>query len=421
MARKTTLTEEMYNLVKEERFTKVLCGLNPCTSTTIEQCKSKYLTFVQDQWFDTSKTLTQAGDIKGNSVYDIFGHMYKMPGSDVKWDAIDWMCDNHRELAANFSIQFRQQDLDITTWMQRVEKDFSPVDKFALYCIGGMYNKHIIVLTSQEPWSTLSRQFQMSLQEVYAKCDVRLVFLGPGKYAQIWPDRETITPLTSPDETHKANKVEKKSKNTKASTKWTTRKKKTTCRTTGVRPTKRKQSTSTVQLDSSLQAARDRKYGLNTSRPVRDTRRSIDYTKLNDGLQPVEDTPTPKRRKRSILPKRDGPSLERIAAAGKPTSANESNLHSPPPVSRTTERPLIATPVNVNLRLTGGTGILNVTPISASQVHDGSPRPIGVGNIPSRGPKGNKCYANKYRLCTNRSNGYSSKFNYQETRYIRQW
>ena len=352
MAHKTTLTEEMFNLVKEERFTKVLCSISPWIATTLEQCKSKYSSYLENQWIDTSKTLTPLGDIKGNSVYDIFGRMYKMPGSDVKWDVIDWMCDNWRELAANFSIPFRQQDLNITSWMQRVEKDLSPVDEFVLYCIGRMSNKHIIVLTSQEPWSTLSRQFQMSGQEVYAKSDISLIFLGPGKYAKIRSNRESLTPLTSPVESVKPRKSTKSAATPKPSTKGRSRKKKTTCRTTGVRPSRAKKSSVTVHLDSSLQSARDHKYGLHTSRPVRDTRHSIDYAKLNDGLQEEEDSPTPKRHKQTVLPRREGPSAERMAAAGKPVTTPESNLQSPPPVSRITEKPLTATPVTVGSRLT---------------------------------------------------------------------
>ena len=227
MACKTTLTEEMFDLLKKEHFTKVLCGINPRIATTTEQCKSKYSSYLEGQWIDTSKMLTPLGDIKGNSVYDIFGRMYKMPGSDVKWDVIDWMCDNRRELAANFSIPFRQQDLNITTWMQRVEKDLSPVDEFVLYCIGQMYNKHIMVLTSQEPWSTMSRQFQMSTQDVYAKSDVRLIFMGPYKYAEIRPNCERLTPPTSPSESVKTKEKPKEAAASKPNTKGRSRKKKT--------------------------------------------------------------------------------------------------------------------------------------------------------------------------------------------------
>ena len=69
--------------------------------------------------------------------------------------------------------------------MQQVEKDHSPVDEFTLYCLGCMHNTHLIVLTMQEPWSSLSCQFQMTVPEVYAKCHMRLIYLGPGKSAEI--------------------------------------------------------------------------------------------------------------------------------------------------------------------------------------------------------------------------------------------
>ena len=363
--------------MKEERFTKVVCGLLSRSATTIEQCKVKYAALMEEQWVDTSKTLTPEGDIKGNSVYDIFGRMYKMPGSDVKWDVIDWMCDNRRELAANFSIPFKQQDLSITSWMQRVEKDKSIVDEFVLYCLGRMYNKHVVVLTNYEPWSTLSRQFQLTLPDVYEKSHVRLIYLGPRKYAEIRPNHETATPLVSPDELSKPPSPKtKKGKSTEKSTKR--KRTKTTCRISAVKHPKRDTTMTHAQirLGSSLQAARDQKFGLNTSRPVRENRRIINDAKLNDGVQDEEDPPTPKRRKRGNLPSRSGPSEDRIAASVRHPQSTVTPLHSPPPVSRITERPLTATHIAVNSRLTGVTKVLSVTPLSATG------RQIGVTVTP---------------------------------------
>ena len=377
MARKTSLTEEIYDLMKEERFTKVVCGLLSRSATTIEQCKVKYAALMEEQWVDTSKTLTPEGDIKGDSVYDIFGRMYKMPGSDVKWDVIDWMCDNRRELAANFSIPFKQQDLSITSWMQRVEKDKSIVDEFVLYCLGRMYNKHVVVLTHYEPWSTLSRQFQLALPDVYEKSHVRLIYLGPGKYAEIRPNRETATPLVSPDDLSKPPSPKtKKGKRTEKNTKR--KRTKTTCRTSAVKRPKRDTTLThaPIRLGSSLQAARDQKFRLNTGRPVRETRRSINYAKLNDGVQDEEDPPTPKRRKRGNLPSRSGPSEDRIAASVRHPQSTVTPLHSPPPVFRVTERPLTATHITVNSRLTGVTKVLSVAPLSATG------RQIGVTVTP---------------------------------------
>ena len=120
----------------------------------------------------------------------------------------------------------------------------------------------------------------MTIPEVYAKSHVRLIYLGPGKYAEIRPNHETATPLVSPDQlTRPPSPKPKKGRGRGRGSKRA--KPKSTCRTTGSK--RPKISRNQVHLDSSLQAARDRKYGLHTSRPVRETRRSIDYAKLNDG------------------------------------------------------------------------------------------------------------------------------------------
>ena len=153
---------------------------------------------------------------------------------------------------------------------------------------------------------------------------------------------------------------------------------KTTCRTSAVKRPKRDTTMTHAQtrLGSSLQAARDQKFGLNTSRPVRENRRIINYAKLNDGVQDEEDPPTPKRRRRGNLPSRSGPSEDRIAASVRHPQSTVTPLHSPPPVSRVTERPLTTTHTTVNSRLTGVTKVLSVTPLSATG------RQIGVTVTP---------------------------------------
>ena len=65
-----------------------------------------------------------------------------------------------------------------------------------------------------------------------------------------------------------------------------------------------------------LQSIRDQTYNLSTSRPVPETRKRIDYLKLNDGLDSPgkRDLPSPKCAKRSPIPARSGPSKDRRLA-----------------------------------------------------------------------------------------------------------
>ena len=67
---------------------------------------------------------------------------------------------------------------------------------------------------------------------------------------------------------------------------------------------------------------------------------------------------------------------DRIDASARHPQSTVTPLHSPPSVSRVTEKPLTATPVMVNSRLTGVTKVLSVTPLSATG------RQIGVTVTP---------------------------------------
>ena len=78
-------------------------------------------------------------------------------------------------------------------------------------------------------------------------------------------------------------------------------------------------SSSSVKKPHTLQESRDLKYGLQTSCPVRENRRKIDYCKLNDGIEDSgARSPSLKRRRKSPLPARDGPSSTRISAQNSP-------------------------------------------------------------------------------------------------------
>ena len=90
---------------------------------------------------------------------------------------------------------------------------------------------------------------------------------------------------------------------------------KTSCRSSE-RVRERNKNRKPSPTGQTLQSVRDQTYNLKTSRPIRESRKRIDYFKLNDGLDSTEkpDLPSPKRAKRSPIPARSGPSTDRMSA-----------------------------------------------------------------------------------------------------------
>ena len=182
---KQSMASELLDVIKKEAFTKIVCGLDNRQGTTVEAVKKKYTSLMANHWVDTSVLLNSDGSPKASGIYEIFSRIANKNGYEVKEEVLDGMCDKLRELAANMSIAFGQKKLNVIAWMSKVEKDDYPADEFVIYSLCRLYDVHCILMMKHEPWSTISRQFSMAVEDVWAKSDLRLVMLEPGCYGEI--------------------------------------------------------------------------------------------------------------------------------------------------------------------------------------------------------------------------------------------
>ena len=65
-----------------------------------------------------------------------------------------------------------------------------------------MYKRHVIIHTSRFPWSTLSRQCKMSIEEIMACSKIKLLLLGNSKFAEIRNIHTPTLPGTWPCPMH---------------------------------------------------------------------------------------------------------------------------------------------------------------------------------------------------------------------------
>ena len=387
---KQSLASELLDVIKKESFTKIVCGLDNRRGTTVEAVKKKYSSLMVNHWVDTSVLLNNDGSPKASGIYEIFGRIANKSGYEVKEEVLDWMCDKRRELAANMSIAFGQKNLNIIAWMSEVEKDNYPADEFVIYSLCRLYDVHCILLTKYEPWSTISRQFSMAVEDVWAKSDLRLVMLEPGCYGEIKNIRQP--PSAPPPSTKSATSQCTPTKRGRGRPKAA----KTTNRSNAPKPQTGKVASrsrsNSGEKPRTLQESRDLKYGLQTSRPVRENRRKIDYCKLNDGIEDrAARSPTPKKRRKSPLPARSGPSSTRISAQNSPPpihSPKRDNSHKQDnsPSKLLGAQTLMGVTADENTeKLTGGTF---VTPKNAEHPDDCDQRgtDLSIGNNSTEAP-----------------------------------
>ena len=301
--KRISIAEELLNAVTPEPFTKVLCLLHDTRAVSPDDFKRKRPELMKHHWLDSTVLLSpNKSKPTCTGLFEIFGKLCSVNAVDMKEQLIDWICDNRVDLANCMSIALNQSNQSLTEWLQKLtmNDDFVP-DELTLYCLARFTGHHALVYTNDFCWSTLLNQFRLSEDALYERSKVKLVYVGHHMFNEL---KDIRLPKPSPPEPALTTKsVAKKQKPNKRSKKVTSR---------GDKP-KPKRTKKSAELVGSMTPA--------PLRPTRRNRKSIDYFKLNDGLdESVVESPKQKKHKPYSPPPRAGPSTTQQAARKRKSS-----------------------------------------------------------------------------------------------------
>ena len=94
------------------------------------------------------------------------------------------MCDNRTDLANCMAIALNQSKKTFAEWLQCITLKDVP-DELTIYCLSHFLNIHTLVYTLDFCWSTLMNQFKYNDDELYAKSDIKLVFISHHMFAEV--------------------------------------------------------------------------------------------------------------------------------------------------------------------------------------------------------------------------------------------
>ena len=136
-------------------------------------------------WIDTQKCITKSGKPIASGVFNIFGCFESRLACEVRGSMVEWALEHKEELSETARIALDQLDIGLMYWINQMQKETTPADELALYCLSKVYNRHVKVYTSSFCWTTLCDQFTLTQEEIGNLCDVHLLYMGPGKFAAI--------------------------------------------------------------------------------------------------------------------------------------------------------------------------------------------------------------------------------------------
>ena len=297
-AKRISIAEELLNAITPEPFTKVVCLLHDTRTVSTENFKRKHPELMKHHWLDSTVLLSpNKSKPTCTGLFEIFGKLCSVNAVDMKEQLIDWICDNRVDLANCMSIALNQGKQTLTGWLQQITiNDEFVLDELTLYCLARFSGHHALVYTNDFCWSTLLNQFRLSEDALYERSKVKLVYVGHHMFTEL-KDIHLPNP-TPPVPAQTPKSVANKPKPNKRSKKVTSR---------GDKPKRTKKSGEPIKSVT-----------LQPPRLPRQNRKSVDYFKLNDGLdEPVAESPKQKKRKLYSPPPRTGPSTSRQAACKK--------------------------------------------------------------------------------------------------------
>ena len=115
----------------------------------------------------------------------MFGEYFDKNQVDVRHELRNWIDDRATEIEDNIRIVLGHKNLSMEAWLNRIVDLKCPADELVIYCLAKKYYKHVVIYTATHSWSTLTRHFTYTKEEIQDKCQIQLIYRGPDRYAEI--------------------------------------------------------------------------------------------------------------------------------------------------------------------------------------------------------------------------------------------
>ena len=86
------------------------------------------------------KCISKSGKPIASGIFDIFGRFESRLASEARDEMIEWALEHKEELSEMARIALRQLDVSLMNWINQMQKETTPADELALFCLSKVYN-----------------------------------------------------------------------------------------------------------------------------------------------------------------------------------------------------------------------------------------------------------------------------------------
>ena len=161
-----SLTEEMFALIQGLSYQDIIKHVSPGSGLQ----EGMFSSLEQSQYYELDTRLTFKGyqqkrgaKRKTNTnpmmLYTMFSVFAEDSPQQVRRNMVEWINEHKQTFESQTLLAFTAKDRDLDSWLSTIDSNSTPGDEFALFALCQMYNRHALIVTSNQTWTSVHPKY----------------------------------------------------------------------------------------------------------------------------------------------------------------------------------------------------------------------------------------------------------------------
>ena len=192
-----SLTEEMFALIQGLSYQDIIKHVSSVSGLQ----EGMFSSLEQSQYYELDTRLTFKGyqqkrGAKRKTItnpmmlYTMFSVFAEDSPQQVRRNMVEWINEHKQTFESQTLLAFTAKDRDLDLWLSTIDSNSTPGDEFALFALCQMYNRHALIVTSNQTWTSVHPKYGLDDHDLRRKCDLHLTYLGGDAFGILKPKFE---------------------------------------------------------------------------------------------------------------------------------------------------------------------------------------------------------------------------------------
>ena len=191
-----SITRELFELTRSREYVTYIPSINSRDRTGIAAFNE--MNFAEDYDIDTSFLYPKGRRMNTYHVYEQFGRLAGMDGTEVKKCMLHEVESQKKYYQARGNVVLSLMQMTIEDWIAMHRHKRARADELCIFALSVLFNRHTVIFTSTRPWCTMDPHGHEHHRNFLSICDIHLLNLGDNMFINLKPHEEARVVSTLP-------------------------------------------------------------------------------------------------------------------------------------------------------------------------------------------------------------------------------